>query len=200
MIKNYLVDSKNSNKDYIKLWQQLVTLKSKLSAKENRIKQMESSETRRPLNGSRTDLELNDNNISQLNVQIKALYNQIDNMVFNEFIKESNKNSYSHLLKIVWQLKNNIILSEIFRGLAEMSNKGSSIESLFFYHYAKRQVSRTLKSYYYQRDVYFRKEGPAKKEIFKIEQELNTINKVGVDIAYAFWYKRKLEKLVGLII
>jgi hypothetical protein len=40
----------------------------------------------------------------------------------------------------------------------------------------------------------------AKKEVFKIEQELNTINKVGVDIAYAFWYKRKLEKLVGLII
>lgn len=55
-----------------------------------------------------------------------------------EYIKEKNRNSYSQLIKIIWLLKNDTILSEIFRGLAEMANKRNSIMSMYLYHYAKR--------------------------------------------------------------
>lgn len=81
-----------------------------------------------------------------------------------------------------------------------MANKRNSTKSILLYHYAKRQVSRTLTRYYYQRDL-FLQSGNTKenKRVVKIEQELKKINKVGVDTAYAFWYKDKLEKLVNMI-
>ncbi len=149
ILKNYLIEGKNSSKEYIVLWQKLVNLKSQLSAKELLIKQQESSESRRPLKVNVSVTKIDDSKIIQLDSQIKILYNEIDNLVLNEYIKESNKSAYSHLLKILWSLKNNIVLSEILRGLIEMSNKGSSIEALFLYHYAKRQVAITLNGYYF---------------------------------------------------
>lgn len=81
-----------------------------------------------------------------------------------------------------------------------MANKRNSTKSILLYHYAKRQVSRTLTRYYYQRDLLLQNGASAEnKRVVKIEQELKKINKVGVDTSYAFWYKEKLEKLVSLI-
>lgn len=84
-----------------------------------------------------------------LEEEIRQAYKQIDNLILSEYIKEQNKDSYPQLVKIVWLLKNDIILSEIYRGLTEMISKSDTITSLLLYHYAKRQVSRTLTGYYF---------------------------------------------------
>lgn len=199
ILKNYLVSGKSINKSYLKIWKSMVSLKSKLSARN--LERYQTGDTNLLLQDRDGDNFQEDSNSQDLNDQIKTIYNQIDNLILTEYIKEKNRSSYSQLMKIIWLLKNDTILNEIFRGLAEMANKRNSIKSLFLYQYAKRQVSRTLSGYYYQRDLFFQaKNQNENKRVIKIEQELKKINKIGVDVAYAFWYKDKLETMVNMII
>lgn len=146
ILKNYLVSGKSINKSYLKIWKSMVSLKSKLSAQS--MERNNNTDTNLLLQDS-SDNPQDDKNSQDLNTEIKKIYNQIDNLILTEFIREKNRSSYSQFLKIIWLLKNDTILSEVFRGLTEMSNKRNSFKSIFLYHYAKRQVSSTLSGFYY---------------------------------------------------
>jgi hypothetical protein len=172
----------------------MVYLKSKLSSK---VDERKETDILLPNYDEGIEDQLKEN----LEEDIKQAYKQIDNLILSEYVKEQNRDSYSQLVKIIWLLKNDIILSEIYRGLSEMASKSGTMTSLLLYHYAKRQVSKTLTGYYFQKDLFFQEKDQDKnKRIIKIEQELKKINDIGVDVAYAFWYKDKLEKMVNNII
>lgn len=176
----------------------MVSIKSKLSVR--KLEKTKTAESSLLLEEKYTENLQDGGTSSDLNLEIKRIYNQVDNLILTDYIKEKNRSSYSQLVKIIWLLKNDLILSEILRGLAEMANKRSSTKSILLYHYAKRQVSRTLTRYYYQQDLVINKSTPNEnKRVVKIEKELKRINKIGVDTSYAFWYKNKLEKLVNMI-
>lgn len=131
----------------------------------------------------------------------KKIFIEIDNQVLNEFIKDSRGNNYSHLVKILWMLENRIVVNEILKSLGQMIGRAKSLKDKFMYRYAKRRIQETLKGYYFHKDIHFNKTSKELKEkkIIKIEQELKKINDVGVDMAYAFKYREKTEKMVTLI-
>lgn len=114
----------------------MVNLKAKQSAKS--VEKYKTSESSLLLEEKYTDTIQDNTGNQDLNLEIKKIYNQVDNLILTDYIKEKNRSSYSQLVKILWLLKNDPILSEIYRGLAEMANKRNSTKSILLYHYAKR--------------------------------------------------------------
>lgn len=191
VFKNHLINGKSVNKEYINIW--------KMKAK---LKGISKKSSYHPLgthgNDEEPDAKKIDFNEEECS---KKIFNQIHNQVLNDFIKDSRGSNYSHLIKILWMLENHIVVNEILKSMGQMIGKAKSLKDKFMYRYAKRQIQEKLKGYYFHKDIYFNKTSRNLKEkkIIKIEQELKKINDVGVDLAYAFKYRARIEKMIKLI-
>lgn len=195
VFKNHLLTGKSIDKQYLKIWK----IKSKLK---NKGKEYEKLGSREELNG---ELKVEDDEENKINFDeeecSKLIFTQINKQVLEKFIKDSKESNYSYFVKIIWMLDNSLIVNEILKSLSHMTGNSKSLKSQFLYKYAKSEVEKKLKGYYFHKDIYFNKtrEELKNKKIIKIEQELKKINDVGVDLAYAFRYKEKVEEMVKLI-
>ena len=197
VIKNFLMSGKVMNKQHMNIWKKMVLLKNRQKPPIYDNYDAETASLHQPA----TQDEATEHKPHRYDdLDIKDVYNDIDSLILNEFIKNRNRSIYSHMMKILWMLDNRIVLSEILRGLTEMAGKTTSFKSKFMYFYTKNQIEKTLKGYYYHRDLYFHKKNEMRtKKVIKIEHELQKINEIGVDLSYAFFYKEKLKEMVDLI-
>ena len=196
VLKNYLVSGKVVNKQYLAIWKKMINLKNR-----GTMPIIDSYDTETAsLNRGPDEYEADHADSKVDEEEVRKVYNEIDNLILNDFIKERNRSVYSHLIKILWMLKNKIVVSEILRSLADMANKSNTVKSRFMYFYAKKQIEKTLKGYYYHKDLYFSDKNELKsKKIIKIEHELQKINDIGVDLSYAFFYKKGVKDMVDHI-
>lgn len=124
---------------------------------------------------------------------------EFDLLVLNRFKQHQKTSNYGRFIKIVWMLENDPSISRILHVLNQMvASSGKSFYSKFLYQCAKLRIEEDFKRVYWSsRNDSFVKQ--KENRFFKVDEELEKLNKVGVDLAYAFKYKRELSVLTKLI-
>ena len=154
--------------------------------------------------GSRSD-----NTIETSFKRRKDLEETIEKMIISHFTGDRAAGSkffgdnYAKYLKIVWMLKKEVVISELLRTVASMISKGQSFRDLYFYELAKQEMETSFKGYYFKRYLYLKDRDDESsfriQKMIKIDQSIKKINQIGVDLAYCFKLKRKMEMMTSSI-
>lgn len=124
------------------------------------------------------------------------IFSKIDEFCLNEYLNLGHDPFFKHYFRLVWMLKRGFIISEGLQCFKEMKSRNNSFIKKYIIFYLELELETKLKGYYFFKDLYLQR-----KEIVyeNNEQELADINRKGIDISYAFFYKNSIKKIQGLI-
>lgn len=143
------------------------------------------------------------------NERIFQAQKEIDKLTIKEYSLQGTRTSLKLYLLLVWYLKNSVELVKILNIIRELKSLVTSFNSNYIYFIAIKSLEETLTPYYTKSHLILDGDEEetnnenserninkfSENSDIRIDDELAFVNTSGVDLAYVFNYKSKIESL-----
>lgn len=202
VFRNFLLNKKKLNDKYYQIWKKMMKKSKEVSNLSSSTLRSEYEGETDALMGSRTvEVERRKKEESDKKKQVEHTI-ELHHLVLKDFIKFQNYHPFSCLIFIFWMVENNFILSDIFRSLERMLEKTQSFRNKFYYYTAKKEIEKKLKDYYFKSNALLKDTKKLEEQVSvsnKSEFKLKFLNKIGVDLDFCFFYKKRIKEICDLI-
>jgi len=115
------------------------------------------------------------------------------------FMNSRRSDSYAIYIAIYWMLDNYKVPKYLFGFLEELKAFKSSFKDEFFYISIKKRICERLHVLYYSRELFYTDEKHKKLIGMWTDSDLRGITEIGVDLAYAIYYKGYIKVLTNMV-
>lgn len=202
--------SRDNNKRYMSIWRLFSKLKNKQKmskdykvssskllgySKLNKQESSQNSHSNRHITESKSVLDTEEEEYDY-----QGIFKKLDSFVFDGYIEDTGRSSYSIFLKIMWMLRNDIILTKVYESLSELRRKTTTLTDAYFYEYAKTEVCHIFKGIYFQRNLYFNNINlNEEKKNYEFKENFKQLTDIGIDVHYGLQYKDRISEIIHLI-